>query len=45
MKPKFLLEIDLSDIINSNTFYVVPSIIDKNAKNVLFHWHHWNNAL
>ncbi len=32
MKPKFLLEIDLSGIINCNTFSVVPSIIDKNAK-------------
>jgi hypothetical protein len=43
MKPKLLLEIDLSGIINCNTFSVVPSIIDKNAKNVLFHFTYFQN--
>jgi hypothetical protein len=37
MKPTFLLQIDLSGIINYNTFSVVPSIINENAKNALFH--------
>jgi hypothetical protein len=38
MKPKFLSWIDLSGIIDFNTFSVVPSIINENANNVLFHW-------
>jgi hypothetical protein len=38
MKPRFLLQIDLSGTINCNTFSVVPSIINENAKNVLFHF-------
>ncbi len=37
MKPKFLLYTDLRGIINCNTFSEVPSIINENAKNVLFH--------
>ncbi len=37
MKPTFLLQIDLSGIINYNTFSAVPSVINENAKNVLFH--------
>ncbi len=32
MKPTFLLQIDLSSVINYNTFSVVPSIINENAK-------------
>jgi hypothetical protein len=32
MKPKFMLLIDLSGIINCNTFSVVTSIINENAK-------------
>ncbi len=31
-KPRFLLYIDLSGIINCNTFSVVPSIINENEK-------------
>jgi len=38
MKPKFLLQIDLGGIINFNTFSVVPSIINENAKNALFYF-------
>jgi hypothetical protein len=37
MKPRFLLQFDLSRIINYNTFSVVPSLINQNEKNVLFH--------
>ncbi len=32
MKPQFLLQIDSSGIINCNTFSVVPSVINENAK-------------
>jgi hypothetical protein len=32
-----LLQIDLIGILNCNTFSVVPSIINENAKNALFH--------
>jgi hypothetical protein len=32
MKPRFLLKIGLRGIINCNTFSVVPSIINENAK-------------
>ena len=35
MKPRFLLYIDWSGIINCNTFSVVPSIIIGNAKNTV----------
>jgi hypothetical protein len=37
VKPRFWLKIVLSGIINCNTFSVVPSIINENAKNVQFH--------
>ncbi len=37
MKPIFGLCIDLSGIINCNTFSVVPSIINEKSKTVLFH--------
>ncbi len=37
MKQRFGLQIDSSDSINWNTFSVVPSIINENAENVLFH--------
>ncbi len=32
------LQIDVSVIINCNTFSAVPSIINDNVKNVLFHY-------
>jgi len=35
-KPKFLLQIDLSGILNCNAFSVVSSISNENAKNALF---------
>jgi len=38
MKPKFWLQNDFYSIINYNTFSVVPSIINQNTKNVLFHY-------
>ncbi len=34
---RFLLHIYFSEIINCNTFSVAPSLINKDAKNVLFH--------
>jgi hypothetical protein len=34
-KTRFLLQIDLSRIINCSTFSVAPSIVNQNAKNVL----------
>jgi len=37
MKPTFLLPIDLSGIINYNTFSVMPSIFNENTKNALFY--------
>ncbi len=33
-----VLAVDLSGIINCNAFSMVPSIINKNVKNVLFHY-------
>jgi hypothetical protein len=38
MKPRFLLQIDLSGIINCNTFSVRLYKINENTKNVLFHY-------
>ena len=35
MKPRFLLYIDLSGITNCNTFSVVPSMINENAKSAV----------
>jgi hypothetical protein len=37
LKQKFVLQIDFSGIINSDTFSVVPFTINASLKNVLFH--------
>ncbi len=34
----FLLYIDVSGILNSDTFQVMPSTINDNCKNMLFHY-------
>jgi hypothetical protein len=36
MKPRFLLQIDLSGITTCNKFFDVPSIIKENTERVLF---------
>ena len=38
VKPRFCFKILCSGIINCNTFSVVPSLINENAKNVMFHY-------